>query len=238
MKLSVAVLVAAASATEKKVPPRHPLQRLKRLVEFTEELLNHHYSFLPSKNRWIAKFANNATRMKRNFMRGNQRCGYYHENQLPHGGPRERRDVDEIRYNTADPWTGTKQLTTGFRKWAERYISECSGQKNFQHQVNRMNKWNAALQGHLQQHYNKNWIPAFLDPLYYHSIFLNKENLKLFNYSHGHPSSTFTCYSKFWTVNSGKDHIFKKCSQKISLFLIKNLLFLEINILLEIGLCF
>ena len=41
MKISPAVIVAVATAQqgEKKVPPRHPLQRLNRLVEFTEEIM-------------------------------------------------------------------------------------------------------------------------------------------------------------------------------------------------------
>ena len=156
MKLSLAILVAAASATEKKVPPRHPLQRLNRLVEFTEEILTDWFDFLPSQQSWIEKFKTNAERMRRNFERGNQRCGFYEEGQLPHGGPRDRRDVDEIRYNRKDPKEGVKQLTTGFRKWAERYISQCSGQKNNQFQVNRMEKWNSALQGHLKANYKKN----------------------------------------------------------------------------------
>ena len=155
MKLLVAVVIAAASATEKKVPPRHPLQRLNRLVEFTEEILTDWFEFLPSQLAWKNKFATNADRMERNFKRGNQRCGFYDEEQLPHGGPRERRDVDEIRYNREDPKEGVKQLTTGFRKWAERYISQCSGQKNSQFQVNRMEKWNSVLQLHLENQERK-----------------------------------------------------------------------------------
>ena len=156
MKFSPAVLVAVASAQDgdRKVPPRHPLQRLNRLVEFTEEIMNDWFSFLPSQQAWIDKFATNAGRMERNFERGNQRCGFYDENQLPHGGPsddRKRRDADDVdRYDREDPSVGVKQLTTGFSKWATRYLSQCSGQKNYQYQVNRMNKWNAALQGHLE----------------------------------------------------------------------------------------
>ena len=149
MKLSVAVLVAAATATEKKVPPRHPIQRLNSLVELTNELMTDWFDFLPSQQAWITKFETNAERMQRNFERGNQRCGFYDAEVLPHGGPRDRRDVDEIRYNRDDPKEGVKQLTTGFRKWAERYLSECSGQRNFTYQVNRMNKWNRLLQDHL-----------------------------------------------------------------------------------------
>merc|ERR1712003_25670 len=95
MKFSTAVLVAVASAEDKKVPPRHPLQRLAKLTEFSAEILNEWYTFLTSKDAWIGKFANNAERMD--------------------------------RYNREDPVQGTKQITTGFRKWAERYISQCSG---------------------------------------------------------------------------------------------------------------
>merc|ERR1711972_240679 len=151
MKFSTAVLVAVASAEDKKVPPRHPLQRLAKLTEFSAEILNEWYGFLPSKDNWVAKFANNAERMERNFNRGNQRCGYYDEDNLPHGGPeRKRREDDDMdRYNREDPVQGTKQITTGFRKWAERYISQCSGQRNNQYQINRMNRWNEKLQAHL-----------------------------------------------------------------------------------------
>ena len=157
MKFSAAVLatVAVAQDGDRKVPPRHPIQRLNRLVEFSAELLNDWYSFLPSQDSWIGKFERNAERMERNFERGNQRCGFYDENQLPHGGPSERRkreiDADSIwdRYDREDPSVGTKQITTGFRKWAERYLSECSGQRNYNYQVNRMNKWNGLLQAHL-----------------------------------------------------------------------------------------
>ena len=152
MRLSQALLLAVASADDKKVPPRHPLQRLERLTQFTDEILDAWFQFLPSKDAWKAKFHNNAERMERNFNRGNQRCGHYDENQLPHGGPaeRKRRDLDDVdRYNREDPSEGIKQLTTGFRKWAERYLSQCSGQRNYQHQINRMNKWNTTLQAHL-----------------------------------------------------------------------------------------
>ena len=90
MKLSSAVsifAVASAQNDEKKVPPRHPMQRLNRLTEFAEEIMVTHFEFLPSQTAWINKFKKNTDRMGRNFERGNQRCGYYDETQLPHGGP-------------------------------------------------------------------------------------------------------------------------------------------------------
>ena len=154
MKFSPAVLVAVATASEKKVPPRHPLQRLNALTQFTEEIMNTWFDFLPSQEAWVNKFATNASRMKLNFERGNQRCGFYDEEQLPHGGPdddRKRRDADDVeRYNREDPSVGIKQLTTGFSKWAQRYLSQCSGQRKYQYQVARMERWNEALQAHLQ----------------------------------------------------------------------------------------
>jgi hypothetical protein len=155
MKISSAVVFAVAAADEKKVPPRHPLQRLNKLVSHSAELLNDHYGFLPSKEAWIQKFATNAERMRRNFSRDNQRCGFYDEAQLPHGGPARKRrtaegDEDDIfRYDRTNPILGTRQITSGFRKWAERYIANCSGQKNNKFQVNRMNRWRDTLQGHL-----------------------------------------------------------------------------------------
>merc|ERR1712080_751188 len=79
MKFSAALLATVALANEKKVPPRHPLQRLNRLTEFSAELMNDWFAGLPSKDRWVAKFATNAGRMARNFERGNQRCGFYDE---------------------------------------------------------------------------------------------------------------------------------------------------------------
>ena len=83
MKLSTICLTGLASATEKKVPPRHPLQRLNRLVEFSSEILNSdafNNKSIKWINRWEQKFANNADRMQVNFKRGNQRCGFYDEN--------------------------------------------------------------------------------------------------------------------------------------------------------------
>jgi len=88
---------------DKKVPPRHPLQRLKRLVQFSHEMLDQWFTTVPSKNRWKDKFDQNAIRMKRAFDRvnantGNQRCGFFDES-LEHGGPspgapgRRRRQV-------------------------------------------------------------------------------------------------------------------------------------------------
>ena len=80
MKLSTICLASLVSADEKKVPPRHPLQRLNRLVQFSDEILNSGAFNNKSEkwiNRWTNKFAKNAGRMQTSFTRGNQRCGFY-----------------------------------------------------------------------------------------------------------------------------------------------------------------
>ena len=157
MKLST-IIFAVAAAEEKKVPPRHPLNRLARLTEFSQIVLTDYFDFLPSQQSWINKFALNAERMERNFQRGEQRCGFYDENQLPHGGPeRKRRSDDELDVERLSnhPAKAITQITTGFRKWAERYLSQCSGQRNSQYQVNRKTRWNAILQAHFTQQYGQ-----------------------------------------------------------------------------------
>ena len=155
MKLSLAILSTVAVA-EKKVPPRHPLQRLQKLVQFSGELLDDWYGFLPSKDSWKGKFERNADRMSRNFERGNQKCGFYDAaNEDGHGGRDRRAADDTFRYDQQDPAKGTQQITRGFSKWAQRYLSACSGQKNYNYQVNRMARWNNKLQAHLASQNNE-----------------------------------------------------------------------------------
>ena len=63
---------------------------------------------------------------------------------LPHGGPesdRKRRDIEFDRYDRENPCKSMNQIITGFASWTERYISTCSGQKNYSHQAKRMAKW-------------------------------------------------------------------------------------------------
>ena len=81
MKLSTILLAGLVSSDEKKVPPRHPLQRLNRLVQFSAEILNSGAFNSHKSERWIQRwqkmFKQNAYRMEKNFKRGNQRCGFY-----------------------------------------------------------------------------------------------------------------------------------------------------------------
>jgi len=155
MKFSAVLLSSAVMGALPDVPT-HPLRRLNRLVQFTTELIDEWYGFLPSQEIWMQKIHTNAEKMERYFNRGNERCGYYDEANSPFGGPRAQRAAEaaernELRYNREDPKIGTKQLLAGFEQWAERYLAECSGQsRNYQHQLKRMARWNAKLQDHLQ----------------------------------------------------------------------------------------
>lgn len=184
MKFATCFVVASAVSgqDDRKVPPRHPLQRLNRLQIFSEEWLNDNIAHLPSVQKWIGKFKLNAARMESAFNRknpnGERRCGFYDENLLPHGGPdphpdlrnneskkprrpveqRRRRDAEEEayisddgsleRYDKSNPIRGIKQITTGYRKWAERFINECYGQRKNNSQVKRMGKWFEKLGQH------------------------------------------------------------------------------------------
>jgi len=177
MKFSNAILIVAATAKnsgDRKVPKRLPGQRLSRLNDFSAEWLLANLPDLPSKNSWIAKIVQNAMRMEKAFKRST--CGFY-DPTLPNGGPdlnpslrpggnpRLRRQADEVdeetdnedyedddgsllRYNKNVPLIGIKQITTGYRKWAQRYINECHGQRKTKNQVVRMTKWFDLLGRH------------------------------------------------------------------------------------------
>ena len=154
MKIGAIVLAGLASADEeRKVPPRHPLQRLNRLVEFSGEILNsgpfNNHGSEGWIDNWVRKFSINGDRMEKAFTRGQQRCGYYDNENLPHGGPAshnvQRRDIDDIRYDREDPCTGVKQIMTGFTKWPLRYISQCYGQRENAYQFKRLGRWHKVL---------------------------------------------------------------------------------------------
>jgi len=49
--------------------------------------------------------------------------------------------LDNERYNRTDPCKGIRQIETGFKKWAHRYIGGCGGQANSKYQMNRAEKF-------------------------------------------------------------------------------------------------
>ena len=148
MKTFAVALIAAASADDKKVPPRHPLQRLSKLRDFAEEWCNDNLSDRQAAN-WIPKFNRNVARFERRW----ELCAFYDPDLLPHGSfePERKRRSDDVecdengicRYDKSNPLRGIKQITSGFRKWAERYVSTCKLQPG--RQVDRAEGWFAKL---------------------------------------------------------------------------------------------
>merc|ERR1712241_682997 len=132
---------------EKKVPPKHPLQRLLQLERHSKRWLEM-WTTPKVQANWIKKFKSNTRKFEARY----KLCGYYEDTNLPHGGPppeptstptpnptegdwlRRRRalSADHERINYEDPVTGIRQITTGYRKWAERYITGCGKQPNRQ----------------------------------------------------------------------------------------------------------
>jgi hypothetical protein len=188
---------------DRTVPHRHPLQRLWRLYQFSEEIIQTHFYESEMRPEKLDKLRGRIGKwlylaQRQSFLRATKRCGFYNAN-LPHGGPmsgstsneashipneqtalnnpsantdvipdqldiynprpnRKRRNdeldtdfcdgdfcPDSDRYNREDPCIGIKQIMTGFRKWALRYIGNCGGQANFSHQVNRSQKFYAIF---------------------------------------------------------------------------------------------
>ena len=54
-------------------------------------------------------------------------------------------DIVSNRYNMAVPEIGIRQITGGFRKWAQRYLFSWLGQIHNNFQVNRMDRWKNVL---------------------------------------------------------------------------------------------
>ena len=82
MKLAAFALATVATANEKKVPQRTPLQRLKTLRRFADEWTKANLNDRMATN-FGARYGRNADRMETKF----NRCGYY-DADVQHGGPR------------------------------------------------------------------------------------------------------------------------------------------------------
>lgn len=161
---TVLISTQLVSAAEKKVPPRHPSGRLRTLSRFTEEWLNKNFrNMLPKDHkgsdngarladRFSKRFKNWIGRMKGLINDADKDC-FFFDPTSPHGG-RTRREspLDEaegtlnqdydysdyaddlVRYDKNNPQRGLRQISTGLRKWAQRYISECPGEKGLKKQ--------------------------------------------------------------------------------------------------------
>ena len=122
------------------------MQRLNRLNEFAEEWLTDN---LREKQvgRWMPKFQRITDKFERKF----------DENECTHPllQNRKRRAVgenDELRYDRENPQKGIKQITTGYRKWGDRYICKWKRLNNLEKicKCEIEDKWNDRLNKFLE----------------------------------------------------------------------------------------
>ena len=112
-------------------------------------------SWLPSQQSWINKFQANTDRMIESF----NRCGTLlaRKNGSVVRTQRDAEDPDEefvdveSPYDQFDPSKGMEVLVKGYRRWAERYLSNCAGQRKHKHHEKRMGKWDTILQAQLKE---------------------------------------------------------------------------------------
>ena len=68
-------------------------------------------------------------------------CGFF-DPDAEHGGPRS--DEDE-RYSEEDAQSSVNGITAGIKKWSQRYLAECGGQKEDQNIARHAMKWRRKL---------------------------------------------------------------------------------------------
>lgn len=104
MKLSTIFLATLASTEagqvktlldrpdeDRKVPHRHPLQRLWRLYQFSEEIIQTHFYDSDMKAGKLDRLRGRIGKwlylaQRQSFLKGTKRCGFYNDG-LEHGGP-------------------------------------------------------------------------------------------------------------------------------------------------------
>jgi len=111
MKLESYILALSVVAGQKKknsdrkVPPRHPLQRLWRLYQFSEEIIQLHFYQSNMKAKRIDALRELIKTwlymaQRETFLRGTKKCGFYDPLDLPHGGPAESDGNGGYDYST------------------------------------------------------------------------------------------------------------------------------------------
>jgi len=116
--------------------PTDAIGRLGQLLDFSRDFLDSQvskgYSHWKGIN-WKLKFKNNVERMEHAF----RICGERRLEVAP--------EPEWESYDQSNPSNTIDNLTTGFIKWTDIYLANCKGQRTYQHQRNRMNKWNLRL---------------------------------------------------------------------------------------------
>ncbi|CBY19831.1 unnamed protein product [Oikopleura dioica] len=139
-------LAVMAQEEDRKVPPQTPGQRIEQLKRHVGRLMVDHFDGCAKRATWEDKLTKILSRAEAAF---NRDCGFFDPN-VANGGPspsrrRRQADDDEVRYSETDAIASINGITGGIRKFADRYISECGGQKANKHIVNKANKWRSKL---------------------------------------------------------------------------------------------
>lgn len=114
MKLTAALLIAVASGepavkVNRKVPPKHPRNRLARLNTFCDYLFNKTGWIKGTRTNGLIRFCNNWSEKMEDKVE-NSKCFFYDADQKPHGGPDPN--------NTPDaPKQHHKKWDTGMIDW-------------------------------------------------------------------------------------------------------------------------
>ena len=143
MKLFALTLVAAALADEKKVPPKTPEDRMEQLKRHVGRLMGDFFSGCKKADQWEDKMLKLCDRALKTYKREDRPCSFFDPN-LEHGGPAED-DPTDVRYSEDDAVSSIKGITSGIKKWSQRYLAECGGQNDDKNLVRHANKWRAKL---------------------------------------------------------------------------------------------
>jgi len=96
--LLATAIEGSTSPSGRKVPPRHPLQRLNRLNDFIFEIMDSWGGRLAKTDpdKWVTRFGATTRRMETAFRRENKKCGFYNEeNNGGNGGWKEGHENQE-----------------------------------------------------------------------------------------------------------------------------------------------
>merc|ERR1712050_766403 len=144
MKVAAASLFAIAISQDDTEKSRGPIQRLSTLNRFAMEWLDDAFGEDHNRNvHWAAKFTRNSERMRTRF----QQCGRDSKPEL-----RKKRSADDnlVKIDTTNPVKAIKQITTGMRKFAFRYLQDCKKQPKTL--ADRFKKWNGLLKMRYEHH--------------------------------------------------------------------------------------
>lgn len=151
---------------ERRVPPRRPDQRLAMLKQFADDwsarFIGENCTACEKSHPRASNFNSKIKLQNNRFIHAYQRntCRYYNPD-TKHGGPnpnpkprRTRRenlvaeqllgdddmDIFDAQYMrvSSNPLHALRQIFVGYRKWTERYISECYGERVHKYHTKRL----------------------------------------------------------------------------------------------------